>query len=77
MDLSDDYFIDNHDWDPSYLMDIFTQDFESFDSLWCSTISDIELVHNVEQVEKYCPITEDISMDDNVLCSAVEKIEEE
>ena len=40
-------------------------------------MSDMELVHNVEQVEKYCPITEDISMDDHVLYSAVEKIEEE
>ena len=30
----------------------------------------------VDEVEKYCPIVEDISIDDNELCSAVEKIEQ-
>ena len=42
---------------------------------------DSELVDASQKVEEkkepYCPITEDISLDDQELCSAVEKIEEE
>ena len=34
-------------------------------------------MQNVEKVEKYSPIVEDISLDDEVLCQAVEKIETE
>ena len=42
-----------------------------------SNISDSEIVAVADKVESYCPITEDISLDDSELCSAVEKIEQE
>ena len=74
MDLSDEYISNNRDWDPSYLCN---QDFYEFSDMWCSNITDMEIVKETEKVETYCPITEDISMDDTVLCSAVKKIEKE
>ena len=77
MDVLDSMFISNRDWDPGYLMDIFSHDFFEFQDLWSSQMSDNELVKEVQNVEKYQPIVEDISMDDDLLCSAVEKIEEE
>ena len=77
MELPDSCFWSNRDWDPSYLSDIFSQDFYCFDNLWNSNISDCELVKEVENMEKYVPIVEDISIDDNTLCSAVEQIEEQ
>ena len=78
MDLSDDYFIENRDWDPMYLSSIFDSDFNDFGEMWStSNISDSELVDVADKVERYCPITEDISLDDSELCSAVEKIEQE
>ena len=40
-------------------------------------MKDKELVNEVEKIERHCPTTEDISLDDKVLCSAVEKIEDE
>ena len=77
MELPDSCFWLNHDWDPSYLSDIFNQDFYCFHKLWNSNISDCELVKEVQNMEKYVPIVEDISIDNNTLCSAVEQIEEE
>ena len=77
IDLSDDYLISNCDWDLNYLKEIFTEDFECFDSLWSSNISDMELLSNVQEIERYCPITEDITIEDDLLCAAVEKIEQE
>ena len=32
---------------------------------------------HVENMERYCPIVEDISLEDDILCSEVEKIETE
>ena len=40
-------------------------------------VNDADLVTESNRLEHYCPITEDISFDDVVLCDAVEKIEEE
>ena len=77
MDISDSDFISNTDWDPSYLRAIFDEDFVEFDELWNSDIMDSELVLEANKLEKYCPITEDISLDDDTLCSAVESIEKE
>ena len=77
MDLPDRILTSNRDWDPNYLMDIMSEDFYDFGDLWGSTVNDRELVRDVEKLEKYCPVVEDISMDDETLCSAVEKIEEE
>ena len=45
--------------------------------MWNSNVTDMELVHEVDKVEAYSPIVEDISMEDEVLCSAVEKTEDE
>ena len=67
----------NCDWDPSYLSCIFDVDFDDCSDLWISDVSDSDLLGIVTIMESYCPIVEDISMDDNELCQAVEKIEEE
>ena len=78
MEVHDVSFYRNLDWDPSYLKDLFSQDFYDYPELWKSTnISDMDLVKEVETVEKYSPIVEDISLDDETLCTAVENIEEE
>ena len=47
--------------------------------LWKSNVADSVLVNETSRVERqpYCPVTEDISLDDQTLCSAVEKIEQE
>ena len=77
MDVSDGELLCNRDWDPSYLHSIFSSEFDDLLDLWDSSINDMELVKHVECVEKYCPIVEDISMDDDTLCKAVEGIEKE
>ena len=44
------------------------------------SVGDDELVKCVEKMDlkqRYCPIVEDISMDDSMLCAAVEQIENE
>ena len=77
MDVPDSSFISNHDWDPAYLRDIFDVEFFDFTELFFSNITDMELLEHVEHTEKYCPITEDISLDDDTLCQAVKQIETE
>ena len=77
MDVSDAVIGCNKDWDPSYLLDIFTEDFYDFDELWDNSLTDSDLVQGVSKMEKYCPVVEDISMDDEELCKAVEQIEYE
>ena len=81
MDMSDEYLCRNRDWDPSYLQLLFAEDFNDVTELWKSNVRDDELVTESIRVETecqpYCPITEDISLDDSTLCEAVEKIEEE
>ena len=77
MDVSDDYLKLNRDWDPSYLSMLFSEDFNDFLDLWSSNMGDKELVNAVEKLERYSPIVEDISLDDNVLYQAVEQIEQE
>ena len=77
MEIPDRLLYTNMDWDPSYLQLIFSQDFYDFSHMWSSNVTDMELVQESEKVERYCPITEDISMDDSTLCQAVEMIEEE
>ena len=77
MEISDEVLMSNFDWDPVYLQEVVKQDFYEFNHLWCSDLTDMELVKEVSEMEKYCPITEDISLDDEVLCSTVEKIESE
>ena len=77
MDVSDAVIWRNKDWDPSYLLDIFTEDFYDFDELWDNSLTDSDLVQGVSKMEKYCPVVEDISMDDEELCKAVEQIEYE
>ena len=75
MDVPDSCFLLNKDWDPSYLGLLFNKDFFDFKELWQSNVNDAELVHESNKVERYSPITEDISLDDEVLCNAVEEIE--
>lgn len=77
MELSDSELWLNRDWDPSYLVEIFRESFDDCNDLWEADLSDCELLKQVEIMEKYTPIVEDISMDDELLCSAVERIEEE
>ena len=68
-------FLTNKDWDPQYLRGIVTQDFYDFKELWQSNVCDCNLVCEVNKVDKYCPIVEDIYMDDDTLYEAVEQIE--
>ena len=77
MDISDIEMSCNRDWDPIYLGDLFREDFYDFKELWDVDVGDAELVTESNKVERYSPITEDISLDDQELCTAVEKIEEE
>ena len=77
MEVPDSVIARNRDWDPNYLGDLFREDFYDFKELWQSNVNDADLVTESNRLEHYCPITEDISLDDVVLCDAVEKIEEE
>ena len=79
MEVSNRDFVENSDWDPCYLRRIFDTDFFECADLWQNSMefSDQELVQHVEGMERYQPIVEDISLEDDVLCTAVEKIEEE
>ena len=52
-------------------------DFNDMSELWTSTVNDTDLVRESERVEKYCPIVEDISMDDYELYNIVEAVEHE
>ena len=67
----------NRNWDPVYLASIFDADFNDFSELWESNITDSDIVTAVNSMETYCPIVEDISMDDLELYIAVELIETE
>ena len=67
----------NMDWDPSYLKELFSEDFYEFSEMWYSDVNDRDLVVEVEGVEHYSPVTEDITLEDDELCRAVEKIEHE
>ena len=75
MELSDAHFTCNRDWDPSYLKSIFDTDFYEYSDLWSNSMDDSEILDVATFGEPYQPIV--ISMDDNELCSAVEKIESE
>ena len=77
MELCDSHLWVNRDWDPVYLSSIFDADFNDYSDLWDNNISDLELITSVERMETYCPIVEDISMEDSELCLAVEQIETE
>ena len=77
MDISDHYFVTNRDWDPSYLQEIVSQDFYDFKDLWQSNMCDRDLVQAAERIDRYMPVVEDISIDDNTLYDAVEQIENE
>ena len=74
MELSDRLLMSNLDWDPGYLKEIFDSDFNDCTDLWFSDITDMDIV---KEVDKYSPIVEDISLDDDMFCRAVEKIESE
>ena len=70
-------------WKPLFLKLLFDSNFDenSKADLFNTSMSNMELLQCVGQVEKervpYQPIIEDISMDDEVLVKAVDKIEEE
>ena len=77
MEISDRDLCHNMDWDPNYLKDIFQQDFYEFPELWNMNVNENELVKVAENVEKYSPTVEDISLDDETLTCAVKQIENE
>ena len=77
MELLDRIFTVNRDWDPTYLRYVFSQDFYEFRELWNNNTGDHELVREVEKSERYSPIVEDISLDDDTLYNAVAQIEEQ
>ena len=77
MELSDSNLLLNRHWDPSYLHDIMSQDFFDFSELWNQVTSDQDIVNYANEVDRYSPVVEEISMDDSTLCQAVESIEKE
>ena len=78
MDIcNDSSFLLNCDCDPVYLVSIFDVDFHDISDLWDNNMEDCELLDVVTTIEKYSPIVEDISLEDDVLYSAVEQIESE
>ena len=77
MEVADAMYVRNRNWDPCYLRDLFQEEFYKFGDLWKSNVMDIELLEESDRVERYCPIKEDISLDDDTLCKAVENVEDE
>ena len=77
MDIADRVFATNRDWDPHQLREIVMQDFYDFMELWQSEISDMELVALEGPSGSYCPVVEDMSLDDEGLYEAVAQIEQE
>ena len=75
--MDDCDFLLNSDWDPVYLASIFDSEFDECSCLWDNNTTDLELLEGVKLLEMYSPIVEDISLDDEVLCSALEQIETE
>ena len=76
MELSDRIFATNHDWDPQYLRELVMVDFFDFKEHLETSLSDLELL-KAEATDRYCPLMEDISLDDQTLYKAVEQIEQE
>ena len=65
-----------------YLSIIFDVEFDDMSDLWDfdQSLKDLELVEvmdHYEKSDKYVPLVEDISLDDEFLCDAVETIEHE
>ena len=75
--FTDNYIRNNQDWDPCYLRRIFDKNFDNISELWLDGVEDSVLLKEMENYEHYCLIVEDISLDDDELCSAVEIIEYE
>ena len=80
MELDDIWF--NLDWDPVYLASIFDVDFDDMSDLWDfdQSLKDsklVEVMDGYKKSDKYVPLVEDISLDDEFLCDAVETIEHE
>ena len=73
MDIADCVFVTNLDWDPQYLMECVTQDFYDFTEHWQNCLSDKELIDGQRPGPQYCPVVEDISLDDDT----VQQIEHE
>ena len=79
--MEDVDFWSDLDWDPVYLASIFDREFDDMSELWnaSGSVSDSDLLQGITSMEnnKYSAIVEDISLDDDVLYSAVEHIEHE
>ena len=75
IELADETFSTYKRLGPTYLNDSFSQAFFEINNLWSSKMSDKDLVHMVETIEKYNPLVEDISLNNATLYGAVEKIE--
>ena len=76
-DISDSYLISNPDWDPCYLRNNFEES-QNMVKLLNESMDDDTLLNEVSKIENresYCPVTEDISLDDEVLVCAVKAIE--
>ena len=75
MEVSDSFMLNNCDWDPAYLSELVQADFYDFKELWGTNVMDTDLVREVERVERYSPTVEDISLDDETLCKALDDID--
>ena len=77
MESSDSDILAHRDWDPSYLQQLFSHDFFEYPELWVSNVTDGDLNKEMDKLDRYCLVTEDISLEDDVLYNAVGKIEHE
>ena len=50
--VSDRLLCTNRDWDPSYLSELFSDEFFDFCDHWISKMNDFELVSNVEKIKR-------------------------
>ena len=79
MDVPDSCFVTNRDWDPGYLSEIMLCDWYEFDDHWKSNVTDQDIVDGMKylSVDKYSPVIEDISLDDETLSKEVDRVEYE
>ena len=77
LNMECDNLFDNLDWDPCYLAELFKEDFFDLSHLWIDTVTDMEMLEFSNKFEKYNPCVEDISLEDDILVDAVNRIESE
>ena len=74
-DVSDAFLCSINDGDTSYLASISSEDFNDSTDFGSSNIRNSKLVDEMNKVDTYSPIVEDISIDNITLLSTAKQIE--